>query len=137
MNNRLKTFRESITDKKGKKYSQTRFAEEMHITRDILANYENGRVEMTPLFVDSLCKKYNLNESWLRTGEGEMFAPMTKESEIAQIAVAMFKEELPSTIKALIKVLIDMNEDEVELFDKLVRTYIEMIAKGEKENLPD
>lgn len=136
MNNRLKEFRESLTDSKGKKYSQTRLADEMHITRDILANYEQGRVEMTPLFISMLCTKYDLNETWLRTGEGEMFAPVSREKEIARITKRILGDELPPEVEALIRVLANMDEIESRMFVKFVENYKAELEK-QKENLSE
>ena len=73
MKYRIRELRESLTDEKGKKYSQTKFAEIMNVTRDVISNYEMGRVEPSPVFIDLLCTKFGINEDWLRTGSGEMF----------------------------------------------------------------
>ena len=69
MNERLKIFRKSIQPK----MSQEKFGEMLGVSRDVINNFENGRVELTNAFINLICLKFGVNEKWLRTGEGEMF----------------------------------------------------------------
>lgn len=72
MNTRMKAVRESLIDERGKKYTQTKFAETMHVSRDMVATYELGRVEPSDLYISTVCEKFNVSEKWLRFGIGEM-----------------------------------------------------------------
>ena len=69
MNERLKIFRKSMQPK----MSQEKFGEVLGVSRDVINNFENGRVELTNAFINLICLKFGVNEKWLRTGEGEMF----------------------------------------------------------------
>ncbi len=71
---RIKTIRKSLQPK----MSQEKFAEILGTTRPALAVYEIDRVVPTNAFINLICLKFKVNEKWLRTGEGEMFA---KESD--------------------------------------------------------
>lgn len=53
--------------------TQQEFSERLGIKRNTIANYEAGRNEPTDSVVSLIVKVYNVNETWLRTGEGEMF----------------------------------------------------------------
>lgn len=124
MNNRIKLVRETLKDSNGKKLSQTRFAEEMHVTRDMVATYESGRVEPAPLFISSLCDKYNINEDWLRTGEGEMFNPKTRAQEVAEITKPLLKGEDDSFIIRVIRALSRLTPEQLELLDKIAEDIV-------------
>lgn len=74
---RIREVRNSI----GK--TQTSFGELLGVSRDVIANIENGRVEPTDLFIRSIIREFNVSEAWLRTGAGEMFEPRTRRDDIA------------------------------------------------------
>ena len=64
--------------------SRAAFGERLGVSGDVINNIERGRVPMKELLISHLCDEYRVNEEWLRTGEGEMFIPMTQEEEIAE-----------------------------------------------------
>ena len=66
MHNRLKTLRKSL------KLSQAAFGSRLGVSRDVVNNIENGRVELKELMIKSICSLFAINEQWLRTGEGDM-----------------------------------------------------------------
>lgn len=69
MKDRLKTLRKELG------LTQQKFADSIGITQNTHANYEIGRRIPTNAVINNICKTFNVNEQWLRTGEGEMFAP--------------------------------------------------------------
>ena len=69
MKDRLREIRKSMTPK----LSQERFGELLGITRTAYAKYEAGLVIPSDTFIQLLCTKFNIDEHWLRTGEGEMY----------------------------------------------------------------
>ena len=69
LHERIKTVRKSLTPK----VSQTAFAEMLGTTRRAITTYETGAVTPSDTFIQLLCTKFNIDEHWLRTGEGEMY----------------------------------------------------------------
>lgn len=58
--------------------TQKGFADRLGITRGTITNYEIGRNEPVASVISLICKEFNVNPKWLRTGEGEMFMPEPK-----------------------------------------------------------
>ena len=83
MNARLQALRKML------KLSQKDFGEKLGVSRDVINNAELGRVDMKPIFVSHLCSTFNVNETWLRTGEGEPFKPVPLNEEIRQYFVPL------------------------------------------------
>ena len=54
------------------KLSQTAFGEKLGVSRDVISNVEQNRVNENNLFIEHLCSVFGVSERWLRTGEGEM-----------------------------------------------------------------
>ena len=75
-NSRIKEVR------KAKGLSQAAFGAPFGANRDMINNVENGRAAVSDIMVASICRTYDVNEHWLRTGEGEMFVQISRDKEI-------------------------------------------------------
>lgn len=69
MEERIKQLRKHLD------LTQQEFADRIGIKRNTIANYESGRNEPIDSVISLICREFNVNEGWLRKGEGEMFAP--------------------------------------------------------------
>lgn len=63
------------------------------------------------MFISNLCRNYNVNEEWLRTGEGEMFVIQSNEEEIAAFLGAVLAEEGETYKKQLILALANLSDE--------------------------
>lgn len=75
MGDRIKALRQSLG------LTQQEFAEKVGIKRGAIANYEIGR-NISDVVINSICMTYNVNERWLRTGDGEMFVQISRDEEV-------------------------------------------------------
>lgn len=55
--------------------TQTEFAKRIGSVQNTVTGYENGRRNPSAPILALISKEFNVNEKWLRTGEGEMFNP--------------------------------------------------------------
>lgn len=79
MNERLKKLRTALG------LSGEKFGEKIGLSRMAISNLENNKYNITEQTIISICREYNVNEEWLRNGEGEMFIE-TKESFLENIS---------------------------------------------------
>ena len=105
MNERLKKLRKELD------MTQQEFADRIGIKRNSLANYETGRNTPIDAIIVSICREFNVNENWLRTGEGEMFVEMSYDDEIAQFVGQVMGEEDDSFKKRLISGLAALDDN--------------------------
>ena len=89
MNERIKMIRKQL------KLTQQEFGVEIGTTRDAIASYENGRVLPDKTMRMLICQKFNVNETWLETGEGAPY----KEGLIPQLLHAL--QQMPDVQTAL------------------------------------
>jgi len=68
MQDRIKKLRKALN------LNQTEFGEKIGAKQATVAGWEVGRREPSPLVIGSICREFGVNEDWLRSGEGEMFA---------------------------------------------------------------
>ena len=98
MKDRIKEIRKSAD------LTQQEFADRIGIKRGTLANYELGRNEPIDAVVGLICREFQINESWLRTGVGEMKAETTQQEKLSRFlgdVLAAAPDERSAFISAL------------------------------------
>lgn len=113
VNERIKQVR------KLKNLSQAAFGEPFGASRDMINNVENGRAAVSDMMVAAICRTYNVNENWLRTGEGEPFMQLSREDTIAAYVGKINGGKITDTEKCIIKF---MAETPVEEWTELAAT---------------
>lgn len=78
MNERVKLLRKTLG------LSGEKFGSKLGVQRGAISNIEKGNRNLTEQMLLSICREYNVNEEWLRTGEGEMFKK-TKSTYLADL----------------------------------------------------
>lgn len=101
------------------------FGNKIGVTKTTISRIENGVNSVTNQMLTSICREFNVNEEWLRTGEGEMFVPLTRSEAIAEFAGSLMKEEDASFKKRLIEALAKLNEQEWEVLEGIARKLTE------------
>lgn len=89
MHNRIKEARKALH------LSQREFGEKLGVSRDVISNIEYSRVPPKPLLIKHICEVYHVNETWLRTGEGDMFVDPAASGSKAEEAIAIFQSLRP------------------------------------------
>lgn len=99
--------------------TQLEFAAKIGTTRNNIAGYEIGRRDPSAAAVNLIIAKLNVSETWLRTGEGEMFVKRTEEDELAQVlsSIAASDDEL---IKRIIRAYWRLDDKEKAAVKKLI-----------------
>lgn len=121
MKERLKEIRKSNPNGK----TQETFANYLEISKENISSYESGRRNPSDAFIKLVCEKCNVNEDWLRTGNGEMFTPETKDEQISKMLADVMKSEDGNFKKKLISALAQLDKDG---WDKL-EDFVDMISK--------
>lgn len=102
-----------------------KFGDKIGLKKNSVSQIENGRNDLTEANAIAICREFNVNEEWLRTGEGEMFASLDRNSEIAKLTTDLFKGQKNSFKERLILALSRLDEKEWEVLEEIV----EEIAK--------
>lgn len=79
MQDRIKQVRQS------EGLTQAEFAEKIGLSRNYIAMIEIGQREPSDRTIKDICRVFNVNEVWLRTGVGEPFTPLSRSEELAAI----------------------------------------------------
>lgn len=95
MKNRIKEVRISYN------LTQQAFADKLQITRSNIAGYETGKRLPSDAVVSLICREFNVNEDWLRTGKGDMFIEIPEEDLYSRAAASVLKEDDAVAIEGL------------------------------------
>lgn len=126
---RIKQVRKSLPQKT----SQEVFGNILGVSRDAISNIELGRVPPTNPFIQLLCLKLNINENWLRTGEGEMFIKMSRNDALAVWAAELINKTENDFPKRFASLLSELNEQEWSLLEKMAIKLANTVDKNKKD----
>ena len=112
-------------------------ARALNISEASVSTMCSGKTNPSAQNIALICQKFGINEEWLKTGKGEMKAPLTKQAEIAEITAQLFcKEETdPETynfLVALNKTLLQLDETQMQAVLDMIRKLNAAISKGDK-----
>lgn len=124
INSRIAHLRKSL------KLTRSAFGEEMGVSDSVIKNIEYDKTEAKPLLIQQICKTYNVNETWLTTGEGEMFVKQSRTDEIAQFVGRTLADKEDTFQKRLIAALSKLSVEEWEVLEKLAN---DLASPKEKE----
>lgn len=123
MKDRIKALREATG------LTQQEFADRMGMQRATLSKYEAGKNRPSTTAITLICRTYNVDETWLRTGEGEMFRPRSREDEIASFMSGLLSGEGTDFQRRLVAVLARLSVDEWDMIERKARELLEEDTK--------
>jgi len=112
VNERIRILREQL------KLSRVAFGENLGVSGDVINNLERGRVPVKEATIKLICACYGVNDRWLRTGEGEMFAPASV-SELNTLA-AQFPNVTHETF-VLVEKLVNLPKEDRNIVMEFLR----------------
>lgn len=102
--------------------TQSEFAEAINLSRNYIAMMEIDQREPSDRTIQDICEKFNVNEVWLRTGEGEPFQEETRQEQIMRFAAQTVKGS-DEFRKAFVSMLAKMDAEDwkalANIFDSL------------------
>lgn len=116
LDNRVKLIRKKLN------ISQTDFGKKLGITGAGISKIENGKRNLTEQMLRMICTEFNINEKWLRSGEGEIFRQLPSDA-IGQLAENYQLDELD---KKIISEYVRLDEKKRQV----IKEYIMRIAYG-------
>lgn len=127
MKDRIKALRKELG------LTQEKFADRLSMKRNTIANYEIGRNEPIDAVISLICKEFNVNEEWLRTGKGEMFQQMTEKEKLMKYTALLLKDSdsaFVAAIQALIVTYEQLDDTSKAVLEKIALQYVENLKKG-------
>lgn len=105
--------------------TQQEFADSIKLSRSNVGNIESGIVQLTQRNIDAICEKFNVNEGWLKTGEGEVFLNLSPEEEFDMLVGRLYADD-DSFKKNIIRAMLKLNDEDW----LVVKKFTEELKKG-------
>lgn len=114
MNERIKNLRKSLN------MTQEEFSKRIGLSRNFIAQVEIGTKTPSERTISDICREFEVNEEWLRTGNGEMIIQKSKDEQIAEM-LADIQTGGEDTFKhRLVSALSKLNKEDWESLEKLI-----------------
>lgn len=100
LKNRIKALRKELG------LTQEKFADRLSMKRNTIATYEIGRNEPIDAVISLMCREFDVNEEWLRTGKGgpdNMFKKTSKDDEFNRAARMICQDHDNDAMNAVIE----------------------------------
>lgn len=100
--------------------NQSTFAAKINRAQSTYSEYERGK-NIPDRTISDICRVFNVNEEWLKNGEGPMFRPAKGlNGELTSEIGALIASEDDFTKKLILRYL-QLPEEEKKLFEKFIR----------------
>ena len=118
MGERIKELRKALG------LTQQEFAKRIGSVQNTITGYETGRRIPSSQVISLISREFNVNETWLRTGEGEMFVQLSKEYQLLEWAGKALSSDPDSFKIRFVKMLMSLTEAEWELLERKARELV-------------
>lgn len=128
MNNRVRELRKNTL-----KMTQKEFSSRLGLSENFIWQIEKGEREPSDRTIKDICREFHVNETWLRTGVGEIKAEETHQEKLT----AFFSDVLataPDDRSAFIAALSDLPSEFWPLVVEQARSITASLKEKEKED---
>lgn len=98
------------------------FATKINITPAMVTMMTQGKAMPSDRTIIDICREFRVNEQWLRTGDGEMFRPMSREQEIAALAGDLLRSTEPDIRHRFILAISKLSVEQLEQVAQVTQT---------------
>lgn len=113
--------------------SGEKFGEKIGLKRNSLSQIETGKNNLSEQSILAICREFNVNEEWLRTGTGEMFKDMTLDEEIISFIGEIQWDTSNTFKKRFISAISKLNEEEWNVLEKIIVDMASNIEENKKD----
>ena len=100
--------------------NKSKFARQLNVTPAYISKLckdkENIPSDRT---IADICREFNVNENWLRTGRGDPYIQLSRDDELSQFFGEVMKEEDPDFRRRLLSVMSRLTTDEWALLEQM------------------
>ena len=111
-----------------------KFGEKLGVGKTAISKIENNDRGVTEQMIKAVCREFDVNEEWLRTGKGEMFIELTEQEKIMKFTGLLLKDEdsvVANAIQALIVTYEQLDDTSKATLNKIIMQYIDNLKKSQ------
>ena len=125
MKNRIRELRKALG------LTQSAFGSRLGVKGNTIANYESNLRVPSDAIIFSICREFDVNEEWLRTGSGDMFITKTRSQEIVDFMSELMNDPDDSFKRRFIESVAQLSEDEWKVIEQIIDRLLAEQKDGE------
>lgn len=106
------------------KLTLDKFSKALGVSRSAISDIEGGRNALSNQMVMLMRKIYNVNEEWLRYGEGEIFKKPDDDERTADIATHVIDLDPESDEFRLYELMKEMDEKDISKIFQIAKIFV-------------
>lgn len=115
-----------------------KFGERIGLKKNTMSAIETGRNALTDSNIKAVCREFNVNDKWLKTGEGEMFKELLPTDEVASYAAdLMYHDESENPFYGLIIEMMRTYHELDEASRQAAFNYFRLLKKNLEQKKED
>lgn len=121
MNERIRQIRNTLN------LSAEKFGARIGVTRSAISKMECGNCNISEQSILSICREFNVNETWLRTGDGEMFNKLSPDEETAYL-IGKTLPNAPDFVKNTFLTFSRLSEEFTEKDWAVIKKFVDALS---------
>lgn len=123
MNYRIREIR------KDNNLTQTEFGERIGVKGNTVTGYEKENRIPSDAIILSICREFNVNEDWLRTGQGEKYLRLSRKETVAAYVGKILGGKVTPLEETLIEFMAETSPQEWEELARIINRFNDKMAK--------
>ena len=103
------------------------------LSRNYIWMIEKGDRVPSDRTIADICREFNVSEEWLRTGEGDMFKPKSRNEELFEFAAKVAEGDPGSIQSQLLAVMARLTDEQWEVLAQVAHEFVEETKKADPE----
>lgn len=104
--------------------NQEKFGERLGVGKTAISKLEKGYNNLTEQMARSICREFNVNEDWLRTGEGDMFINYEDEQTELDYLIGKLASDGDAFKIKFIKFMLRQPDERWDVIEKMIDDYL-------------
>lgn len=122
-----------------KEKTKTAFSDRINVSQAFVSQMCSGLKVPSDRTIADICREFNVNEDWLRTGHGDPYIQLSRDEELAQFFGDVMKGEDPDFRRRLLSVMSRLTTDEWALLEQMAWKLVDELRQdtGQEAAAPD
>ena len=111
--------------------NKTAFAKKLGVTQPFVSKLCSGVSQPSDRTISDICREFRINETWLRTGEGEMHLPVNRDQAITDFMADILKGS-PDFRTKLVGVMARLAVEEWDMLEHRARELADALNQDDE-----
>lgn len=113
--------------------TKTAFAKRINVSQSLISMVASGTAVPSDRTINDICREFSVDPLWLRTGDGEMIKPMSRETQIHAYLAELMGGQRSPVEEALVSALSRIPSEHWHIIESIIDTFYQEYQKTKKD----